>query len=191
MHRLIAYFLVFALGTAAAVALASCGGSDSAELLPGKTASQISENLDKVEQLANSGDCVGAQAAAQEVGDQIGELGGVDKTLKQALRKGAARLGEVVIANCSSETEESIAPASIPEPTESTGTETTAKKPPKKPPAVAPNTSPTAPTTPSTPTTPTTPPTTPTTTPTTPPTPPDGTGAPSGGVGPGSTSEGE
>jgi hypothetical protein len=185
MRRLTAYLLVFALGATAAVALASCGGGGSPDLLPGNTASEISTNLDKVEQLANSGDCIGAEDAAAEVSDQISELGGVDKTLKQALRKGATRLNEVVVADCAPETEESISPAEIPETAETETTETT-KKPPKKSPTVEANTTPTPTTTPTTPTAPTTP----TTTPTTPPAESEGAEAPSGGVGPGSTSEG-
>lgn len=187
MGRLTTYFLVFALGGVAAVALVSCGGGGGADLLPGSTASQISENLDKVEQLANSGDCVGAEDAAQEVSVQISELGGVDKTLKRALREGATRLNEVVVADCSPEATEAISPASIPDSTESAPTETAPKKPPKKAPTVETNTAPPPPTTTSTPTTPTTPTTPPAT-----PAPESGEdGAPSGGVGPGSPAEGD
>jgi hypothetical protein len=189
MSRLIAYFLVCALGAGAAVALASCGGSSSPELLPGNTAREISENLDSVEQLAGVGDCVGAEDAAQEVRDQIDELGHVDKTLKEALRKGATRLDEVVVADCSPETTESIGAAEIPDSTESTTAKPPAKeKPPKKTTAIEANTTPTTPTT--TPTTPATAPTTPTTTTptpttTTPPAEGGGVETPSGGVGPG------
>lgn len=186
MSRLATYFLVFALGGVAAVALVSCGDGGGADLLPGSTASQISENLDKVEQLANSGDCLGAEDAAQEVSVQISELGGVDKTLKRALREGADRLNEVVVADCSPEATEAISPASIPDSTESATTETTPKKPPKKAPTVETNTAPAPPTTTSTPTAPTTPATPPAT-----PAPESGEGgAPSGGVGPGSPAEG-
>ncbi|HEY5052004.1 MAG TPA: hypothetical protein VII45_01195 [Solirubrobacterales bacterium] len=186
MSRLIAYFLVCALGAGAAIALVSCGGGGSPDLLPGNTAREISENLDSVEQLASAGDCAGAEGAAQEVGDQIDELGNVDKTLKAALRKGASRLNEVVAADCSPETTESIGTAEIPATTESSTTEQT-KRRPKKPTTVEPNTTPTttpttAPTTPAT--TPTTP-TTPSTTPTPPPAEGGGTETPSGGVGPG------
>jgi hypothetical protein len=187
MSRLTTYFLVFALGGVAAVALVSCGGSGGADLLPGSTASQISENLDKVEQLANSGDCVGAEDAAQEVSVQISELGGVDKTLKRALREGADRLNEVVVADCSPEATEAISPASIPDSTESAPAETAPKKQSKKAPTVETNTAPVPPTTTSTPTTPTTPATPPAT-----PAPESGEGGgPSGGVGPGSPAEGD
>ena len=41
--------LALALGVAAALALVSCGGED-AKLLPGNTAAEITENLDRVKQ---------------------------------------------------------------------------------------------------------------------------------------------
>ena len=109
--------------------------------------------------------------------------------MKAALRKGATRLDEVVVADCSPETTESIGTAEIPASTESSTTEPTKKKP-KKPDTVETDTTPTTPTTTTTPTTPTTTPTTPTTPTTTPtsPTPPTeggGVETPSGGVGPG------
>jgi hypothetical protein len=188
MSRLTGYFLVCALGAGAAIALVSCGGGGSPDLLPGNTAREISANLDAVEQLASEGNCIGAQDAAQQIGDQIAELGEVDQKLKAALRQGAARLDEVVVANCSPEIEESIAPASIPETTEGTTTEKTEKKPPKKPAAEETETAPTTPTT----TTPT-PPGPPTGTPpeTVPPEVSGGAEAPPGGVGPGSAEEGQ
>ncbi len=180
MGRLTAPLLALALGAAAAVALASCGSGSNAKLLPGNTASQITANLDEVKRLAQSGECVGAENAAQQVSNQIDALGGVDKKLKQALREGAARLNEVV-AECEESSTETVAPASVPTTTESTGAKP-AKKPkgPKPPKTTSPATTPTEPTAPTaTPTTPTTP-----TTPA-PPTGGGGTGAPSGGVGPG------
>jgi hypothetical protein len=183
MGRLTAPLLALALGAVAAVALVACGGGSSAKLLPGNTASQITTNLDEVKQLAQSGECVGAENAAQQVSTQIDALGGVDKKLKQALREGANRLGEVV-ANCEEDTTEAVAPARIPETTESAAP---AKKPKgRKEPKPAKTTPPA--TTPTEPTTPTT--TTPT--PTTPETPAGGggTGAPSGGVGPGAPAGG-
>jgi hypothetical protein len=112
MRQLRPSLLTLALATAAAVALASCGGGD-ADLLPGDTAREITANLDAVEDLADSGDCAGAQSAAQQVRDQIEALGGVDRQLKQALRDGADRLNEVV-ENCVETTTEAIAPAVIP-----------------------------------------------------------------------------
>lgn len=180
MGRLTAPLLALALGAAATVALASCGSGSNAKLLPGNTASQITANLDEVKRLAQSGECVGAENAAQQVSNQIDALGGVDKKLKQALREGAARLNEVV-AECEESSTETVAPASVPTTTESTGAKP-AKKPkgPKPPKTTSPATTPTEPTAPTaTPTTPTTP-----TTPA-PPTGGGGTGAPSGGVGPG------
>jgi outer membrane biosynthesis protein TonB len=190
MGRLTAPLLALALGAAAAVALVACGGGSSAQLLPGNTASQITTNLDEVKQLAQSGECVGAEDAAQQVSAQIDALGGVDKQLKQALREGADRLGEVV-ASCEEETTEAVAPASVPETTER---DKPAKKPkgPKQSKTQKP--AKTTPTT-TTPTEPTTPTTTTPTTPTTPATPEPpagggGTGAPSGGVGPGAPAGG-
>jgi hypothetical protein len=190
MGRLTAPLLALALGAAAAMALASCGGGSNAELLPGNTASQITANLDEVKLLAQSGECVGAEDAAQQVSAQIDALGGVDKKLKQALREGADRLGEVV-ASCEEAPTEAVAPANLPETTE--GAEPAKKaKGPKEP--KAPKPAKTAPTT-TTPAEPTTPPSTTPTTPTTPATPEPpaeggGTGAPSGGVGPGAPAGG-
>jgi outer membrane biosynthesis protein TonB len=113
MGRLTASLLPLVLGLAAALALASCGGGDSAELLPGDTANQIDSNLDQVEQLAAAGDCLGAEDAAREVADQVEGLNGVDAELKRALRQGAARLNEVV-ASCNEappeEEEETVEP---------------------------------------------------------------------------------
>ncbi|MET0559876.1 MAG: hypothetical protein ABW065_14620 [Solirubrobacterales bacterium] len=98
MGRLNAPLLVFAVAALAAVGLSACGG-DSADLLPGKTASEIESNLDEVARLAGEGECVGAEDAAQEVSAEVEALGGVDAKLKQALREGASRLNEVV-AGC-------------------------------------------------------------------------------------------
>jgi hypothetical protein len=183
MGRLTAPLLALALGAAAAVALVACGGGSSAKLLPGNTASQITANLDEVKRLAQSGECVGAEEAAQQVSDQIDALGGVDKKLKQALREGADRLGEVV-ANCEETPTEAVAPASIPETTESAETAKKPKGPKESKPAKGLKTTPPA-TTPAEPTTPTTTPTTPE-----PSAGGGGTGAPSGGVGPGAPAGG-
>jgi hypothetical protein len=102
----------FALGAAAALSLVACGGED-AKLLPGETAREITANLDTVQQLSDEGDCLGAESAAQQVGEQIEALEGVDRKLKRALEDGASRLEEV-IASCEESTAEAIAPATIP-----------------------------------------------------------------------------
>jgi septal ring-binding cell division protein DamX len=104
MGRLSASLLAFALGLLAAGTLAACG-SGGANLLPGKTASEINSNLDQVAQLAGEGNCVGAEGAAQQVSAQVEGLGGVDKRLKQALSEGASRLNEVV-ASCEEPSQE-------------------------------------------------------------------------------------
>jgi len=95
MGRLRAASIVCVLALAAALGLAACGGSD-ADLLPGKTASQINQNLDQVQAFADEGDCAGAESAVAEVSQEIENLGGVDQKLKAALRQGANRLDEVV-----------------------------------------------------------------------------------------------
>jgi hypothetical protein len=110
----------------AALALASCGGED-AKLLPGETAREITANLDTVKQLANEGDCVGAEGAAAQVSEQIEELSGVDPKLKRALEAGATRLNEV-ITECEESSSEAIAPAEIP----TEGEEEPSKKKQKK-----------------------------------------------------------
>ena len=104
--------LVVALAAAAALTLTACGGED-AKLLPGETAREITVNLDTVQQLSDEGDCLGAESAAQQVGEQIEVLEGVDAKLKRALEAGAAKLEEV-IASCEESTGEAIAPAEIP-----------------------------------------------------------------------------
>ena len=109
--------LSLGLAAVAALTLAACGAED-AKLLPGETAREITANLDTVQQLSDEGDCVGAESAAGQVGEQIEALEGVDRKLKQALEGGAARLEEV-IAGCEESTSEAVAPATIaPEPAE-------------------------------------------------------------------------
>ena len=88
------------LALAMALGLSACGGG--ADLLPGKTADQINQNLDQVRAFVAEGDCAGAEAAVAEVSEEVDGLGGVDKKLKAALRQGTDRLGEVV-ASCGEE----------------------------------------------------------------------------------------
>jgi hypothetical protein len=111
MDRLNASILAFALGAFAALGLVACGGGESADLLPGSTASEITANLDQVKELATAGDCLGAEEAARAVSTQIEELGGVDQKLKQTLREGATRLNEVVASCEEATTEEETLPA--------------------------------------------------------------------------------
>jgi hypothetical protein len=113
--------LTLALGVAAALGLASCGGGEDAKLLPGNTAAEITENLDRVKQYAEEGECVGAEDAVAEVNAQVEGLTGVDPKLVEALQRGAARLSEV-IASCDEEETEAVAPES-----EATTTEETEK----------------------------------------------------------------
>jgi hypothetical protein len=110
VRQLAAFALALALGGAAAFALVSCGGGEDAKLLPGNTAQEISENLDSVKQFAGEGECVGAENAAQEVSNQVEALSGVDEKLKQALQRGAEKLGEVVVT-CEEVETEALAPA--------------------------------------------------------------------------------
>jgi hypothetical protein len=111
MARLPRLMLTLALA-AAGLALVACGEED-ARLLPGETAREITANLDTVQQLSDEGDCVGAESAAQQVGEQIEAVEGVDQKLKRALEDGAARLEEV-ITGCEESPSEAIAPAEIP-----------------------------------------------------------------------------
>jgi hypothetical protein len=97
----------------AALLLAACGEED-AQLLRGETAREINANLDTVQQLADEGDCTGAESAVEQVGEQIDGLEEVDPRLKRALEEGAERLDEV-IATCEESTTESIGPARIPD----------------------------------------------------------------------------
>jgi outer membrane biosynthesis protein TonB len=111
MGRLSASLLALALGVVTALGLLACGSGGDADLLPGGTASEITANLDQVEQLANEGDCAGASTAAQAVSSQIEALGGVDAKLKQALGEGATRLNEVVAACEETTSEEETVPS--------------------------------------------------------------------------------
>jgi hypothetical protein len=111
MPRLPASLLALGLAVAA-LGLVACGGED-AKLLPGETAREITANLETVKQLTDEGDCLGAESAAAQVSEQVEELGGVDRKLKQALQEGAARLNEV-IADCEETATEAISPAEIP-----------------------------------------------------------------------------
>lgn len=97
MGRLSASLLALALAATAALGISACGSSGN-DLLPGTTASQINSNLDEVQALVGEGDCSGASEAANTVTDQVAELSGVAKELKEALDEGAARLNEVVAA---------------------------------------------------------------------------------------------
>ena len=105
MGRFRAIPLALVLGLLAAATLSACGSEDSPDLLPGETASEITANLDLVEDLVAAGDCVGAENAAAAVSGQVEELTGVDEELQEALAKGAARLNEVV-GECSETPEE-------------------------------------------------------------------------------------
>lgn len=100
------------LAIAAALAFASCGGGDDAELLSGGTAREITTDLDNVEQLADEGECLGAEDAAEEVALQVETLRGVDAALKRALERGAERLNEVV-ETCEEASEE-LPPVTVP-----------------------------------------------------------------------------
>jgi hypothetical protein len=111
MGRLNASLLALFLAAAAALGLVACGSSGSADLLPGKTAGEITENLDAVKGLAGEGECIGAENEAQEVSNQIDALGGVDKQLKQALMEGAERLTQVVESCEEAPEEEATSPA--------------------------------------------------------------------------------
>jgi outer membrane biosynthesis protein TonB len=123
VRRPVLSILALALGAAAAVALASCAGGEDAKLLPGNTAAEITENLDRVKQYSEEGECVGAEDAVTEVTTQIEALDGVDPKLVEALQRGATRLDEVV-AGCQEETTETV------EPSEEPSTEETEKVPP-------------------------------------------------------------
>lgn len=83
----------------AVTALAGCGGGEDAKLLPGTTAAEITENLNRVRQYAEEGECVGAADATAAVGTQVEALRHVDPKLKDALQQGTEKLDEVV-ADC-------------------------------------------------------------------------------------------
>ena len=119
MRQLAISTLALALGAAAALGLVSCGGGEDAKLLPGNTAAEITENLDRVKQYAEEGECVGAEDAVSEVNAQVEGLTGVDPKLVEALQRGAARLSEV-IASCDEEETEAVAPSSEATTTEET-----------------------------------------------------------------------
>jgi outer membrane biosynthesis protein TonB len=135
MSRVTRPALLFAIAAAAALALAACGSGSDAKLLPGKTAQEINENLDSVQQLVDEHECVDAADAALEVSSEVESLQNIDPELKQILQKGAARLNEVV-DTCQEATEETIE-ETVPEPEIS---EEEPKKKEKKPKKVEPET---------------------------------------------------
>jgi hypothetical protein len=111
MGRLSALLLALVLAGVSAVALASCGGSSDAKLLPGAKANQIEANLDQVQQLVADGDCIGAEDAVGAVAAEVEELNEVAAKLKAALQEGTTRLSEVV-SRCDEEaTEEAAEPS--------------------------------------------------------------------------------
>ena len=100
MARLTIYIIALALGAAAAVGLVSCGGSND-DLLPGKSANEILDNLNTIDQLVAEGDCTSAAAAAQEVRDQVEGLPRtVDAELRQRLAEGADNLEQLAASDC-------------------------------------------------------------------------------------------
>lgn len=109
MGRLSALFLAFSLAAVSAMVLASCGGGENAELLPGTTADQIESNLTRIEELVDEGDCIGAEEAVAEVAAEVEELQEVDLKLKAALQEGTTKLSEVV-GRCEEETDEETEP---------------------------------------------------------------------------------
>ena len=153
MTRLAIPILALALGAGAAFGLVSCGG-DEEGLLPGDSAQEIVDNLNEVEQLSESGDCAGADAAADEVQAQIDQLGNqVDEQLRARLEEGATELEQVIASDCD------VATIDPPDTTttETTTDETTTDE------TESTTTTTTEPTTTTTTTTPTAPPTVPTT----------------------------
>ena len=110
MGRFSSLMLALLLGAAGAVALASCGGGSNAKLLPGATANEIESNLDQVQTLVKSGDCVGAEDAVAEVSAEVEELNDVATKLKAALQEGTGRLSEVV-SRCEEEATEETEPS--------------------------------------------------------------------------------
>jgi chemotaxis protein histidine kinase CheA len=120
VRQLAVSVLAVTLGTAAAFGLVSCGGEDDAKLLPGGTATEITENLDRVKQYAEEEECVGAEDAVSEVNTQVSALADVDPKLKEALERGAARLSEVIATCDEEEASETVAPANEAPPTEET-----------------------------------------------------------------------
>lgn len=116
MRRPTAFMLAMTALAALATSLSACGSSD--DLVPVTTAKQINANLDEVQTLVGEGDCEGASEVANSVTDQVAELSGVAKQLKEALDEGAARLSEVVAA-CEEEPAETEEEAALREAEES------------------------------------------------------------------------
>jgi hypothetical protein len=80
--------------------LTACSSKDPG-LLPGDDAQQILANLKRVEELAANGECDLALEATETISSQIEDLpGSVDSRLKQNLRNGVTRLGQVTAQSC-------------------------------------------------------------------------------------------
>ncbi|MEZ5078096.1 MAG: hypothetical protein R2725_11715 [Solirubrobacterales bacterium] len=118
MAPLRAALVVLLASAVAALALAACGGQGDV-LLPGDTADQIKENLDRVEQLVREGECFEAETATSEILKQVEDLQ-VDRRLQTALEKGINQLFSVVeeCEEAEPETTESVETTEAEEPEE-------------------------------------------------------------------------
>jgi outer membrane biosynthesis protein TonB len=130
MGRLGASLIAISLALALALGVAACGGGSS-DLLSGTTANEINSNLGRVRELVAEGDCAGAEEAVSEVSTQVESLEGVNGELKEALREGAKRLGEVV-SGCEEAPEEPTEPAEETEETEERAPRHEKKEQPEK-----------------------------------------------------------
>lgn len=128
MLRLTGLILVFALGAGAAFGLVSCGDDENPELLPGDTAKQILDNLDRAEEALADGDCEAAEEAVDQIVGDIEDLDRpVSKELRRELKQGAILLGERIAEECTPETTAPPTTEEAPEPPpEETTTEETA-----------------------------------------------------------------
>jgi hypothetical protein len=158
--RLAAQALALTLGAAVALALVSCGNRDTKGLLPGDTASQIVDNLDRVKADAAAGDCTSAAAEVSAVQDQIDNLpSSVDSKLRANLEQGAQTLADKIntAGACEAATEPSTSTTTTTAKTTTKPktTTTTTTEPPSST-STSTTTSTTTPTTSTTPTVPTT-----------------------------------
>lgn len=99
--RLVSPKLVATLALAVASILLVACSSDDPGLLPGDDAQQILSNLDRVEELAANGECALALESIETISQQVDSLpNSVSGRLRQNLRRGVGRLGEVTATSC-------------------------------------------------------------------------------------------
>jgi hypothetical protein len=104
MDRLRRAFALVTIAIAAGTGVAACGNGDG-DLLTQRRASELRDSVDRVQELADAGDCAGATAAAQDLEQEAQDLPDrVDGQLRDALLDSSDRLTRLVEESCAEAT---------------------------------------------------------------------------------------